>query len=109
MKKILCSFTFLASVFVLSISGAMANKISSDCTYNGIKLYGKVKIVDSFPDIKVQKKDAFQDLSVQYVNVFPDTCGKWQIVDDFPDFTVQFVDHFPDITIKEVTVFPGIN
>lgn len=108
MKKAVCSLVLLVSVFAVGICGAMANKISSDCTYNGIKLYGKVKIVDHFPDIKVQKKDAFQDLSVQYVNAFPDTCGKWQLVDSFPDFTVQFVEHFPDITIKEVTAFPGM-
>lgn len=108
MKKIVYSFVILGSLCLLNISAAMANNISSDCTYNGIKLYGKVKIVDHFPDIKVQKKDAFQDLSVQYVKAFPDACGKWQIVDSFPDFTVQFVEHFPDITIKEVTAFPGM-
>jgi hypothetical protein len=108
MKKVIGSLVLLGSVFALGISGVMANKISNDCTYNGIKLYGKVKIVERFPDIKVQKKDAFQDLSVQYVKAFPDACGKWQVVDTFPDFTVQFVDRFPDITIREVTAFPGI-
>ena len=57
------------------------------CTYNNISLYGKVQIVDTFPD----------------------KCGKWQFVTAFPDFKVQFVDSFPDITIQYVTAFPGVN
>lgn len=106
MKKFcLCVLLLAAFCFV---HAAMAKNIDSDCTYKGIKLYGKVKIVTSFPDITVQKVNAFEELKVQLVDVFPDVCGKWQIVDNFPDFTVQFVDAFPDITIREVTAFPGI-
>ncbi len=109
MKKTCLYVAFLAVFVFLGVHAAVAKNIDSDCTYNGIKLYGKVKIVTSFPDIKVQKVNAFQNLSVQMVDVFPDVCGKWQIVDTFSDFTVQFVNAFPDITIKEVTAFPGIN
>lgn len=72
-------------------------KIADDCIYNGIKLYGKVKIVDNFADIKVRKAEHFEDLSVQYVKNFPKSYGKWQLVNNFSD-----------ITIKEVTNFPGI-
>lgn len=87
---------------------SMAVTVSSDCTYNGIPLYGKVQIVDRFPDIKVKVVDNFPDLKVQNVQSFPNACGKWQYVDRFPDFKVQFVDTFPNIKIKYVDSFPGV-
>lgn len=108
MKKFLFYSIVLEVVFLFGISGAMAKKIADDCTYNGIKLYGKVKIVDNFADIKVQKVEHFEDLRVQFVKNFPNACGKWQIVDSFPDVAIKLVNNFPDITIKEVTNFPGI-
>jgi hypothetical protein len=79
-----------------------------DCSFNGIQLYGKVQVVDAFPDIKVQVVDAFPDLKVQVVDAFPDACGRWQFVDAFPDFKIQFVDAFPDIKIQYVDAFPGL-
>lgn len=88
-------------------SGGSSNK-TSGCYYKGIKLYGKVQIVDYFPDIKVQVVDYFPDLKVQKVDYFPTSCGKWQFVDYFPDFKVQFVDYFPDIKIRFVDYFPGL-
>jgi hypothetical protein len=84
------------------------NKIDfENCTFNGFQLYGKVKIVEWFPDIKVQIVESFPDLKVELVNSFPDDCGKWQIVESFPDIKVQIVDSFPDIKIKFVESFPG--
>lgn len=83
-------------------------KVGSDCSLNGKKLYGKVKVVDHFPDFKVKRVDHFPDLKVQFVDHFPDSCGKWQVVDHFPDFTVQYVDHFPDFEIQRVSHFPGV-
>jgi hypothetical protein len=79
-----------------------------DCRWNDIDLYGKVRFVESFPDIRVQIVDHFPDLKVQYVEHFPDECGKWQVVEHFPDFTVQFVDHFPDLKVQVVEHFPGL-
>ena len=78
------------------------------CTFNGIKLSGRVMVVDSGADIKVQVVSSFPDLKVKTVSSFPDDCGKWQVVTSFPDFTVQFVDHFPDLKIKYVDHFPGV-
>lgn len=83
--------------------------VASDCTFNGIPLYGKVQIVDAFPDIKVQIVNAFPDIKVKWVTAFADDCGKWQEVDAFPDFKIQIVDAFPDIKIQEVDAFPGMN
>ncbi|MER2566173.1 MAG: hypothetical protein ABTQ32_35955 [Myxococcaceae bacterium] len=86
-------------------AGGSFNKGS--CTFNGKKLYGKIQIVTSFPDVKVQEVSSFPDVKVQKVSSFPDSCGKWQFVTSFPDTKVQFVTSFPDVKIKYVTSFPG--
>jgi hypothetical protein len=80
----------------------------SGCYFHGKQLWGKVKVVDSFADIKVQVVNSFPDLKVKEVNSFPTSCGEWQIVDSFPDFTVQFVNSFPDIKVELVNSFPGL-
>jgi hypothetical protein len=103
---------FLLSVFfLLSLSGSHAvngfQVVSDDCAVDGVRLYGKVKVVDSFADLKVQVVTAFPDLRVKLVDAFPDSCGEWQMVDSFPDFTIQIVDSFPDLKIQYVTAFPG--
>jgi hypothetical protein len=77
------------------------------CTFGGIRLYGKVKVVTSFADLKVKIVNSFPDLEVKTVTSFPDKCGEWQFVETFPDFTIQFVENFEDISIKFVGSFPG--
>lgn len=74
-------------------------------TYN---LYGKVKIVDSFEDIKVKIVDAFEDADIKIVGSFENTCGKVKIVDSFEDVKVKIVDSFEDIKIKIVDSFEGV-
>ncbi len=101
-------FVLIAIIKSEKIAAKGTSKISSDCTFKGFKLYGKVQVVNAFPDIKVQVVDAFPDLKVQTVDAFPDECGKWQMVESFPDFKVQFVDAFPDIKIQYVNAFPGL-
>lgn len=78
------------------------------CTLKGHRLYGKVKVVTAFPDLRVQVVDAFPDLNVKVVDSFADKCGEWKMVDAFPDLKIQFVKSFPDLKIKYVTGFPGI-
>ena len=96
-----------AEVETATEAEATGDKVT-DCECNGVPLYGKVKIVNSFPDFKVKIVESFPDLKVKLVDSFPDSCGKWKIVDSFPDFTIQFVDSFPDFTIKMVESFPGM-
>lgn len=81
----------------------------SRCTYNGIPLKGKVKVVTSFADIKVKVVTSFPDIKVKTVNAFPDHCGEWQFVESFPDFTIQYVESFPDVQVQFVTSFPGMS
>lgn len=107
----------MAAVFVLvlcagAVIGARVfaeSKVNaSSCTFNGHKLYGKIQVVTSFPDLKVKVTNSFPDLKVQVVTAFPDSCGEWQMVDSFPDLKVQFVEAFPDVTIQYVSSFPGV-
>ena len=84
-----------------------SGKVGADCTLAGKKLYGRVKVVDHFADLKVKVVEHFADLHVQFVEHFPDACGKWQLVDSFPDFTITYVDSFPDLEITKVQHFPG--
>ncbi len=44
---------------------------NGDCSLYGISLYGKVKIVDAFPDLKIQFVNAFPDIKVKWVEAFP--------------------------------------
>ena len=98
---------FFSSGAIAPANGA-GGKVGPECTLKGKRLYGKVKIVDAFPDLKVQIVDAFPDLKVQVVDAFPDKCGKWKMVDAFPDVKIQMVTAFPDLKIKYVTAFPGL-
>jgi hypothetical protein len=96
-------------IFFIFSSGIIINPTQlSDCTCKGKKLYGRIQIVNSFPDLKVQVVNSFPDLKVQVVNSFPDACGKWQFVESFPDLKIQFVESFPDIKIQYVKSFPGL-
>jgi hypothetical protein len=87
---------------------AAAGGVTADCAWNGIPLHGDVRVVESFPDIRVQVVTSFPDLRVRTVSSFPDSCGRWRMVESFPDFTIQFVDSFPDIRIQYVESFPGL-
>ena len=82
--------------------------VSDACTYEGIELKGKVKIVESFADIEVKAVTSFPDLKVKTVSSFPDDCGEWEFVESFPDFTIKYVESFPDIEIQFVESFPGL-
>ena len=103
MKNILLSCLFLCCFSVCfandvdtvntSVNSEPINK--ENCTCKGKRLYGKVKIVDSYPDFTVKVVDSYPDLKVKIVNSYPDVCGKWKFVDSYPDFTIKYVDSYP--------------
>ena len=104
-------FLIVSLMILLEGSGtpvAGEPKIDKNCCYKEMKLYGKIKFVENFPDIKVQIVENFPDLKVKLVENFPDDCGEWQIVENFPDLKVQIVENFPDIKVKFVNNFPGL-
>ena len=73
-----------------------------------IPLYGKVMLVEHFPDIKVQIVEHFPDIEVVIVEHSPNDCGEVQLVEHFPDVKVQIVEHFPDLKVRIVRAFPGV-
>jgi hypothetical protein len=92
------------------VSAQSEKKVNEEeCSYAGIKLYGKIQFVESFPDLTVQVVESFPDLKVKIVDSFADTCGEWEIVDSFPDMKIKIVESFADIKIKFVESFPGIH
>jgi hypothetical protein len=108
MKKVIL---LILSVLFLAFGGLCAHAagpINSDGYFKNIRLAGRVKVVDSFPDIKVRVVSSFPDLKVKTVSSFPDDIGEWQFVDYGEDFTVKFVDSFEDIRIEFVDHFPGV-
>jgi len=105
------SWLFILSLTILnSIAFAQSEDQMNEeeCSFNGIKLNGKIQFVESFADLTVQVVESFPDLEVKIVDSFPDDCGEWQIVDSFPDVKVKIVESFADIKIKFVESFPGI-
>lgn len=98
--------------FVLFVLLFSFPSFAEDCVFvkegKEIPLFGKVQLVEAFPDIKVQIVEAFADLDVKLVEAMPDDCGEVQIVEAFPDVKVQIVDAFPDIKVRIVNAFPGL-
>ena len=82
---------------------------ANDGYCKGIRLCGKVKVVERFADLKVKVVDHFPDLKVKRVQNFPRKIGEWQFVTHGEDFTIQYVTSFPDLKIKFVDHFPGTN
>ena len=108
MRCRIASLICFVMVMLYGTVAMAASTVNADGYYKGIKLCGKVKIVEHFADIKVKAVDSFPDLRVKVVSSFPDDIGEWQFVEYGEDFTVQFVESFPDIKIKFVNSFPGV-
>lgn len=81
----------------------------SSCTFNGKKLYGRIKEVSSLADVRVQVVSSLSDVRVTKVSSLADSCGEWQMVDSLPDTTVQFVSSLADVRIQYVSSLPGAN
>jgi hypothetical protein len=84
MKKAFLLLIASSLIVVLAVAHADEKKTKPDCTFHGMKLWGKVQFVNSSPDLKVKAVDAIPDLKVQ-------------MVEAFPDINVQFVDAFPGV------------
>ena len=92
-----------------SVSGLIIDRKNCTITKDGktYNLYGRYKIVNSDPDLKVQYQNSYPDMKIQKVSYIPDECGKFKKVNSFPDIRIQIVKYNPDLTVKEVSSFPG--
>lgn len=111
MMKRISMVAMLAAILLLALStvALAASPINKDGYYKGIRLAGKVKVVEYNGDIKVKVVNSFPDLRVKAVEHFPDDIGEWQFVEYGEDFTIQYVDSFPDIKIQSVEHWPGVD
>lgn len=91
MKRLLYSLIFTVFALCAIASDVKIDRENCTITKDGktYKLYGKVKIVDSFEDIKVKIVDSFEDADIKIVDSFENTCGKVKIVDSFEDVKVK--------------------
>ena len=110
MKRIFFLFAFMALTFGTQAADVQIDAERCVVIKDGkeFPLYGKVKIVDSFEDIKVKIVDCFEDVDIKIVDCFEDRCGKVKLVDSFEDVKVKIVDSFEDIKVKIVQNFEGV-
>jgi len=95
-----------AELFALELS-ACSEAAAEEHKPSKCSLFGKIKVVEHFPDVKIQVVEHFPDIKVKLVEHFADSPGEWTMVEHFPHYKVQFVSHFPDYKIKYVEHFPG--
>ena len=96
------------SIVFICLSFTADKPVNDDCTCKEIPLFGRVRVVSSYADFKVEVVTAFEDIKIDTTKTITNKCGQWQIVNDFPDFTVQFVNAFPDFKVRFVTAFEGL-
>lgn len=100
---------FKIVLFILISTSIFAQEIDKQsCTYEGKKLYGRVKIVENFPDITIEVVEQLPDIDIKIVEHFPEKCGEWELVENFPDLKVKIVQHNADLKVKFVRNFPGL-
>lgn len=105
MKLLFLNF-ILAAFFALS--NTSSNPISPDGYYKGIKLCGDVMFVESGEDFRVRVVDSYPDLKVRIVDRPASEIGEWRVVKSHADFKVRIVKSFADFDIRYVTSFPGV-
>ncbi|CAL2093280.1 hypothetical protein [Tenacibaculum sp. 190524A05c] len=112
------SYLGLISIFLVIVSFHKKEKVNiyntvklDSCVFKSKKLYGKIQFVEypSQADVKVKIVNSFPDLRVRFVENFADECGEWRIVENNADLKVYITENFPDFTIQPVTSFPGLS
>lgn len=98
----------LFCIFVGSAHEVMAPE-TAPCTYEGKRLYGKVKFVKYDEDIKVRYVKYRPDLRVRFVKAKAKVCGEWEEVDYGEDLRVKLVDYGEDLRVQPVTHGPGMD
>lgn len=106
---------FLILITSIFATAAIASDVKIDkenCTITKdgktYKLYGKVKIVENFEDLKVKIVENFEDVDIKIVENFENSCGKVKIVENFEDVKIKIVENFEDIKVKLVDNFEGV-
>ncbi|PTX61658.1 hypothetical protein C8N46_104302 [Kordia periserrulae] len=101
----------LVFIATFCISASTPKTQNDDCTFEGKKLYGKIRFVENRgdADVKIKIVNSFADIKVKLVENFADDCGEWQVVEYGEDLKVYVAESFADIKVKFVTSFPGMD
>ncbi|MCI5776574.1 MAG: hypothetical protein MR215_02920 [Bacteroidales bacterium] len=106
MKKLLVLALPLTLLLCSSSSGREC--ITKDGYCKGILLCGDVKIVSGSADFRVRVVESFPDLKVEVKTGSTRKPGEWRFVGSGEDFTIRIVEPSPDFTIKFVNSFPCV-
>lgn len=93
MKKLLVLALPLTLLLCSSSSGR--ESITKDSYCKGILLCGDVKIVSGSADFRVRVVESFPDLKVEVKTGSTRKPGEWRFVGSVEDFTIRFVNSFP--------------
>ncbi|MDR1974856.1 MAG: hypothetical protein LBQ31_09350 [Bacteroidales bacterium] len=112
MKTLLFTLSVLLTSFLMAKPPSGELEINKeDCTCNGKKLYGKVKVTEmsDAADFYIRETNVGQDIEVKVVNYSPEKCGEWQFTDSYSDadFIVAYTNVGPNFEIK-FSNFPGV-
>lgn len=109
--KRLFQFFLLLLITTICTSASSQKLAEDDCEFEGKKLYGKIRFVESASnaDVKIKIVNSFPDIKVKLVENFADDCGEWQVVEYGEDLKVYVAESFADIKVKFVTSFPGMD
>lgn len=79
-----------------------------NCSIKGVKLQGKVRIIESGADIKVCVKIAPTSASreITITTHTPMVCGEWLITDDASDFTIEITE-YESVADLVITLYPN--
>jgi len=78
------------------------------CFFEGIAMYGRVRVVSAGARFKIRLLGTNAALQVKTVKHQPVSCGEWQFVSSKPNFTVQIVRSGEDFTISLGSDHPGV-
>jgi hypothetical protein len=86
----------------------LSNPIGSDCSFNGKKLYGRVRIVNAGEDVKVRIVNAGENLRVEFSSIEYSQCGRWFFSQSGENVKIRFVEAGEDITVRVHPNNPGL-
>ncbi len=117
MKKFVLSFVMALICYAAAAQTIDIGKFTIDknnCTITRkadgktFPLHGRVEIVESAPDLRIEIVDHNSDVrAMPHYN--PYECGMYDIVESAPVLRVEIVESAPDLTVEIVDHNPGIN
>lgn len=79
------------------------------CFFNGVPMFGRVKVVSVGAQFKIRLVGSRAALRVKGVTRPAKKCGEWQFVSTAPTFTVEIVRSGQDFTVSLGAARPGVS